>query len=314
MNNLKLDMQNRLLMAGFKSEIISISHILQLQSEIENLKNNEIDQEFYEDQLAEFNFHTPEELPGTKSIIIVASWQPKVNVGFQVDGKKIRLVIPPIYSYKTDRESYKIISDFLSAYKYKAIEAVLPLKSLAVHSGLAVYGRNNITYIHGWGSFFRLKAYFSDMPCPSDNWQNFTLADICKKCKSCVNSCPTRAIHQDRFLIKQERCLTYFNESTNDFPDWIESGWHNCLIGCMACQDVCPLNKEVKGMESEGCEFYEVETRMILEGTAREDLPMNIIFKLKKLNMFDDYIAIQRNLNALIYNQIGESPQRAFLI
>ena len=82
----------------------------------------------------------------------------------------------------------------------------------------------------------------------------------------------------------------------------------------MACQDVCPLNKEVKGMESEGCEFYEVETRMILEGTAREDLPMNIIFKLKKLNMFDDYIAIQRNLNALIYNQIGESPQRAFLI
>ncbi|UCF64391.1 MAG: hypothetical protein JSW33_00775 [bacterium] len=301
MNNLKLDMQNRLLMAGFKSEIISISHLLQLQSELENLKNNEIDRDFYEDQLAGFNFHPPEELPGTKSIIIVACWQRKVNVEFQVDGKKIQVVIPPIYSYKTDRESYKIISDYLSAYKYKAIEAVLPVKSLAVHAGLAVYGRNNITYIHGWGSFFRLKAYFSDMPCPSDNWQNFIVADICKKCKSCVNNCPTQAICQDRFLIKQERCLTYFNESTNDFPDWIESGWHNSLIGCMACQDVCPLNKEVKGMSRDSIEFTDDETHLLLKGLAKAELPDNIVWKLKKLELFEDYIAVQRNLKSLIY-------------
>ena len=34
-----------------------------------------------------------------------------------------------------------------------------PLKSLAVHMGLAVYGRNNITYVPGFGSGHQLCGY-----------------------------------------------------------------------------------------------------------------------------------------------------------
>ena len=160
-----------------------------------------------------------------------------------------------------------------------------------------------------WGSYFRLKAFFSDMPCDSDHWYQFRMAELCQRCTACLKNCPTRAIQKDKFTIHHEHCLTYLNESVKNFPDWIEPEWHHCLIGCLACQEICPLNKEVKGMECEGGKFNEVETRMILEGTPREQLPANIAIKLKKIDLFDDYIPIQRNLNALIYSQFGESPQ-----
>ena len=48
-----------------------------------------------------------------------------------------------------------------------------------------------------------------------------------------MNKCPTKAIRQDRFLISAEQCLTFFNEKPDDFPEWVNPVWHNCLIGCM---------------------------------------------------------------------------------
>jgi epoxyqueuosine reductase len=38
------------------------------------------------------------------------------------------------------------------------------LKRLAVRSGLARYGRNNVTYVEGMGSFLELSASLTDMP------------------------------------------------------------------------------------------------------------------------------------------------------
>lgn len=309
MHNLKESLQNYLLNTGFKSEVVSIGHIEDLKLELETLlRNDELKQVFYDDQLSDFHFQLPGELPSARSIIITASHQPKVIVKFNLNGKKISVVIPPTYSYESDRETFDVLSDFLSEYGYSVCQAVLPVKALAVHSGLAFYGKNNITYIKNWGSFFRLKAFFSDMPCPSDNWREFTLAEACKKCLACANQCPTQAICQERFLIEHERCLTYLNESVDDFPEWVDPQWHHCLIGCMACQEICPLNKDVKNMSRYDCEFNEDETCMILNGVAKNKLPDETLLKLKNLDIFDDYIAIQRNLKVLIYKKQDKSP------
>ncbi|UCF64418.1 MAG: 4Fe-4S binding protein [bacterium] len=309
MDDLKHSLKNHLRSAGYKIEIVSIHRLRDLRSEMGTLiSNNDISKEFCDEKLSDFCFQIPEVLPAAKSIIITAIPQLKVTVEFSLNGVKIPVVIPPTYSSETDGEFFEIISAFLAQHGYSVCNAFLPAKALAVHAGLAFYGRNNIAYTNDWGSYFKLKAFYTDMPCFSDNWQEFSVADRCKKCKSCINHCPTQAISQDRFLIKHERCLTYLNESINDFPEWVDPNWHHCLIGCMVCQDVCPLNQDLKDQSKAGCEFTEAETRQILRSLAKDKLSGNIVTKLKRLDIFDEYIAIQRNLKAVISKFGSISP------
>ena len=53
------------------------------------------------------------------------------------------------------------LKKFLLSENYKIVEVSdIPLKRLAVQSGMAVYGRNNICYIDGMGSNFSFIAYY----------------------------------------------------------------------------------------------------------------------------------------------------------
>jgi len=94
--------------------------------------------------------------------------------------------------------------------------------------------------------------------------------------------------------------LTFFNEKSGDFPEWVDPSWHNCLIGCMICQDICPVNKDHTNWIVEGGKFLEEETLIILKGVLKDKLPLDTIEKLKKLYMLNNYNLLQRNLRVLI--------------
>jgi epoxyqueuosine reductase len=287
--------------AGFKSAIVPIQHLHELRYDIQNpLEGGYLSIDLYHDWLSGFKFRPPEDLPAAKSIILIAAHQPEVRVIFKLPGRSYTTTIPPTYLHHTDELAAEVLSSYLSKYGYRISEATIPLKSLAVHSGLAAYGKNNITYIEGWGSTFRLKSFISDMPCPTEVWGEFKMMERCENCSACVNRCPTGAITKDRFLIHAERCMTYLNEGKDDFPGWIDPGWHNCLIGCMHCQAVCPENKPNRDLVSEGGVFTETETRKILQGIPKDELPQKTYRKLVKLYMLDDYHLLPRNLGALI--------------
>jgi len=87
----------------------------------------------------------------------------------------------------------------------------------------------------------------------------------------------------DRFLVHIERCLTFHNEHPADvpFPEWIDPSWHNCLVGCMVCQKVCPANKKVLNWIEPGPIFSEDETKLLVKGTILDDLPSDT---KKKIN------------------------------
>jgi epoxyqueuosine reductase len=308
MNNVNKELQALLANAGKKSSIVSIQHLPDLQSDLETLLQQGIlCRDFYDEIVSryndlQYNIEPPANFPEAKSIIITATPQPKIRVNFELAAKIYPIMIPPTYIHDSDEKVFNIISLYLSNKGYKISKAVLPEKSLAVHCGLAAYGKNNIAYMDGWGSFFRLKAFYSDIPCNSDNWQEFRLMERCNKCTACFKSCPTKAITNDRFLIDATRCITYLNEGPEEFPQWIDPAWHNCLMGCMICQDVCPANKELTNWIVETEDFSENETLMILNGTPQEDLPDEMNEKLKRLYMLDDYALLQRNLGVLINN------------
>lgn len=301
--------------AGFKSKLIPIEHLKDLKASFDTLLNSEaLDGAFYDEVTVRYglrwHFDGPPEMATSKSILIVAAPQPKVRVCFTTAGKTFDSIIPPTYLHHLDALSSTLVTDHLRKHGYRVFPALLPEKLLIVQSGLGAYGKNNIAYCEGFGSFFRPTVYFTELPCDTDPWQDMRMLTRCRNCSACMKTCPTGAIQEDRFLIDAGRCLTYFNERSEPFPDWIESEWHNALIGCMKCQDICPLNCDHKDWITEGAVFSVEETRMILNDAPRNRLSAPMIEKLRELNLLDDYALLRRNLKLLIHSQRASIKNR----
>jgi len=49
------------------------------------------------------------------------------------------------------------------------VKAIFPFKTLATRTGLAKYGKNNITYTECGGSYHRLTAFYTDMDLETDH-------------------------------------------------------------------------------------------------------------------------------------------------
>ena len=130
------------------------------------------------------------------------------------------------------------------------------------------------------------------------------MMDSCKNCSACMKACPTGALARDRFAVHAERCLTFVNELTTPLPDWVRSEWHNCLIGCMKCQAICPRNKPFMSLFEDRAEFTTQETEAILKQTTFTDLPDTTKQKLRISELGDDYYeTLGRNLSALKDNR-----------
>jgi epoxyqueuosine reductase len=194
----------------------------------------------------------------------------------------------------------EILGAWLEGKGHRLAGAFLPLKTLAVRSGLAEYGRNNICYVDGWGSHLQLVGAFTDLPCGDDAWRRSKAMDLCDSCEECLHNCPTGAITGSRFLLRAEICLTFHNESTDDFPDWIEPDWHHCLIGCMRCQSVCPMNSDVEARYEDRLSFTEAETEQLIGQEPFELLPPETSAKLRSLELTEDHRILRRNLRMLI--------------
>lgn len=220
--------------------------------------------------------------------------------------------MPPIYLFNTSSElgdkqkkiaeTTGILEKILFPENFKVIKTNLPGKLLAVKSGLGVYGKNNICYINGQGSFYWIGVYISNMPCENDTWHECTIMGICENCDLCLKNCPTGAIANDRFVIHPNKCISLYNESKEVFPEWLNTNWHNSLMGCMRCQITCPANKNyIKNVE-DFAEFDDWETRMILAKTPLDELHEITYRKLESISFIEDYDLLARNLNVLIRN------------
>lgn len=288
---------------GWQGRMIPIGHLAGLREAIQGrYENGLLDPTFYQDQLDLFSFDPPPELPGAQSIFIVAVPTPQMRVFFHWKGKRVPVVIPPTYVSYTARTNgvQDILGEWMREEGYHFAKPELPLKTLAVRSGLACYGRNNITYVSGMGSFLQLVSAFSDVPCNSDPWREPRALERCGSCSACFKGCPTGAITNDRFLIHAENCLTYFNEAVTDFPGWIDPSWHHCLFGCMRCQIACPENKDVKSWFEDRAEFSEEETSLLYTGISFSQLPESTAIKINGLQINEKFQLFCRNLSMIL--------------
>jgi epoxyqueuosine reductase len=286
---------------NFKFKIISAEHIPEIRQGIKQLYiDKKISKTIFNYVSKYFQFNIPKNVLNERYIIIVAIPQKTSVVNFKIRGRKFDVIIPPTYIYKENQDRiYKILLKIFKDSK-KINYAYLPKKIIAVRSGLAKYGRNNICYVEEMGSFNRLESYYIDFPLDIDNWDEESMMEECNICSLCRNACPNNCIREDEFVIKAEHCLTYFNENLNDFPDWVDIKSHNALVGCMICQNVCPINKKYKKNKVEILSFSEKESGIIIRGLEKTSLPLKLKEKLRMINM-DEYLSvISRNIKVLI--------------
>jgi epoxyqueuosine reductase len=288
---------------GWQCRVVPIGHLADLREAIlGRLDQGLIDETHFREKLGFMSFGLPADLPDARSIIIVALPTPQMRIFFNYHEVKVPVILPPTYVSYTPRTRgvQAVLRDWLKEHGYHLSEPKLPLKTLAVRSGLAEYGRNNICYVPGMGSFLQLVAAFSDMPCGEDPWREAVSLARCERCTACLQNCPTGAIAGDRFLLHAEICLTYLNESSRDFPGWLDPSCHHCLFGCMRCQLVCPENKQVRDWFEDRAEFSGTETELLIHGVPFNDLPPETAAKIESLEINEGYAQLCRNLALLI--------------
>ena len=266
-----------------KIRTVSIIHLKELQTEISKWRSNGlISEKFFNQNYGHFSFKPTKTIPDACSIIIIAVPQKITSVEFSYKGIKYKTVLPHYYVHsKIQKICWEILSEVLEKKGYLVERAKLPLKLLAVRSGLAKYGKNNTCYIDGMGSFAFLEAFYTNYRFTDNDWNEKRLLKSCKTCTLCQDVCPNRCITNERFLIHADQCLTYFNEKRGYFPSWIKKKSHNALIGCIRCQIACPQNKKFLKFNRQIINFTEKETSTILQKTPQKLISKTLAKKLK---------------------------------
>ncbi len=281
-----------------KYRIIASSHLKELEKEIEDLNiQGKIKKSFYDQYLSNFQFSPSGYNFNTFSVIVIAIPQRISLVAFHLNNRVLKTVIPPTYIYKKVRNSCCEILSGIFGYN-NISRAFLPVKLLATRSGLGKYGRNNICYINGMGSFARIEAFFINQQLDRDDWQHKKMIEMCKECYQCAENCPTKCIKTAGFIIDAENCLTYSNEKPGYFSKSLSPTAHNALLGCMQCQLVCPANRSFIKEKSQVESFSEDESKLIINNQL--DASLSLKKKLIQLDMEEYKAVLSRNLNALI--------------
>jgi len=296
----------------YKFSVIPVKHLQELQSDFETIdaegrvSNNTVFRSYIQQQ----QHQLPETFPDAKSVIVLAVFTPLMTAEFHHKGKTHEVLVPHYYDDGITEEYLKttilnqIIRD--SQYRLENAKMYVLLKRLAVRTGLGKYGRNNICYVEGFGSFLKLFAFFTDFEFDRDDWQDAELMDSCKNCKTCLNQCPTGALSEDSFIIDVEKCIPLYNEVPGEFPDWIDPSSHNALMGCLRCQLPCPANSQVVTMTQKLGSVTEEETKNLLDGTSDEDLIQSLSEKLRMFipeHAYYFYPVISRNLRVLLLHE-----------
>jgi epoxyqueuosine reductase len=266
-------------------------------------RSGEVDAAFFAGNLA--GFAAPGAgWDGLATAVVAAMPRPAHRVAFTVGGRRVEAVFPPTYvRYRALFEEVRrdLAEHALPGARVETLD--VPLKPLAARLGLARYGRTNVTYVPPFGSYVQLFGYLTDaaLPLPA-GWlpREPELLDECEGCSACLAACPTAAIADDRVLLHAERCLTLVNENTGAWPAWLPASAHNCVIGCLLCQRVCPANPELP-VEESGVAFDAEETAALLEGNeagCRARVGLNA--KIARLGQEHHRAMLGRNLRALV--------------
>lgn len=294
----------------YRHKILSVDRLPEIKKAFDALRGSDrlSRAKRLQDELAKIDCAVPPGSPGAKAIIIAAVFAKPMSVNFNWKGRPRPVTVPP--QYYVDDMNRETLRATLQKDLVKSAGAGLvdisdrvPLKILAGRSGLARYGRNNLCYVEGMGSYNLLCAYLTEAPLPEDDWSDPVLLQECRHCHLCDRICPTRCMTRDNFIIDAGRCITLYNEVEGKFPNYILPSMHNALMGCLKCQSPCPANAGIENINGTLEDVGEDETAKILGGKPDEALLKSLQAKLRghqAVSSKETFPILSRNLGLLI--------------
>jgi epoxyqueuosine reductase len=274
---------------SYRYSTLPVSRFRELQAEYEKMLAGQLYSraKIFRDDVAKLSFRIPSDFAAAKSVIVVAAFAKSMYVKFTLDGAQFNLLVPPQY-YADDMNAAKlrgivqkeIIKN--TSNRIVDISDSLPLKLLAARSGLGQYGKNNLIFVSGMGSYNLLYAFLTDYAFPQDNWTEMYILGRCQRCDRCTRGCPTSCFSWGRFPIDIDRCVTLYNEGHGPFPSWMTRGAHSALMGCLRCQEICPEDGGYAQLSGMLEDVSEDETRKILKGIGDDDLLKSLQRKLRQ--------------------------------
>jgi len=302
---------NEIVSHGDRGAVVPFSRVDDLKKDLTALKNSVYHTDWINRMAKHITDDANKFIPlnlsfEPRSLISVVMPSKKTMLQFCYRGEYVNCAVPPAQTnfYRSNDRVLQYISDYLSPLGFSAAKAVtLPHKLLSVHCGLGMYGRNNIFYNKEFGSYAQLMTYLSDLPCEEAEWLPTRRMETCEKCSACITSCPTGVIDPERQLINSDRCITYFNENPGEFPEWLDKNVHNCIVGCILCQDCCPENEKNKSNLRMGGSFTEEDTMEILNLKANEYYSESLAAKIEMTGILPEFTTpdvLPRNLSLLL--------------
>lgn len=118
---------------------------------------------------------------------------------------------------------------------------IFPLRQAAVAAGLGIFRKNNFFY-GPKGSWYGLEGYLIDKSC--ECVQEIELKPCAKNCNLCQNACKTHALSEP-FATDPNLCLSFLTTfGGRSIPEHLSAEQYGkWIMGCDACQDVCPYNR-----------------------------------------------------------------------
>jgi len=294
----------------YKARILSVERFPELQREFDEVRKDGglAAHKGFLREIGALGFSVPRDFPQARSVVVVATFAKTMTADFLLDGDARSIVVPP--QYYLDALNSETLPDVVRKEVLEAPEARVvdvtervPLKLLAARAGLGRYGRNNMIFVEGMGSYNLLWAFLTDAPAAEDGWSELEVLDACRRCSHCDRACPTACILRNAFPIDAGRCLTLYNENDGRFPNFILPSMHHALMGCLRCQTSCPEDRGVAGITASLGEIASEETRRILDGRVDEALLASLrktLAGFPALESAADFPILTRNLKALI--------------
>lgn len=291
----------------YKYSTCSVDRVMEVKEWFDQLrKERKLSRNKHFKSYTDFDFDPYKVFPGAKSIILLAVPEYIYKTIVNYDGKRYEILQPTGYiddGISSFMIRKRVMEDIIMDRSKHMEWSGLPLKTFAVRSGLARYGKNNISYVKRYGSNHRLMGFYTNAEL-EDQWGDLKMLRECRGCTLCIKACPTSCISDQRFVIEVDKCVTLFNEISDGMPQHINPESHNALVGCIKCQEVCPENEKSMKQVKILAELSHEDTAFLLSDSQDPERHKILIEKMPNFSYAKKLDYFRRNFKLVMANHL----------